>query len=61
MGRLFCFRGSGNINVLRTKVDLALEWQREVVSKLFELLCFVLLGAAPIRYVQAGILNLPHL
>ena len=28
--------------------------------KLFALLCFVFLGDAPIPYVQAAILNLPH-
>ena len=41
-------------------VDLALELQREVVCKLLELLCFVFLRAAPIAYVMAAILNLPH-
>ena len=30
------------------RVGLALEYQREVVCKLFELLCFVFLGVAPI-------------
>ena len=38
-----------------------LEQQREVVCKLFELLCFVFLGAAPIPYVQAAILTWPIL
>ena len=32
-------------------VDLALQQQREVVCKLFELLCFVFLEAAPIPYM----------
>ena len=42
------------------KVDLTLEQLRDVVYKLFALLCFVFLGAAPILYVQVAILNLPH-
>ena len=33
-------------------VDLELEWQREVVCKLFEPLCFAFLGAGPISYVK---------
>ena len=43
-------------------VDLALEKQWEVVCKLFELLYFIFLGAAPIHvpYVLAAILNMPH-
>ena len=43
------------------RVDLALEQQRDVVCKFSTLLCVVFLGAAPIPYVQATILNLPHL
>ena len=43
------------------RVDLATRQQRDLVcSKLFELLCFVFLRAAPIPYVQVAILNLPH-
>ena len=30
------------------KVDLAIEQQRDVLCKLFELLCFVLLQATPV-------------
>ena len=37
-----------------------MEQQKDVVCKLFALLCFVSLGAAPIPYVQAAILNLPY-
>ena len=32
----------------------------DVVCKLFALLCFIFLGAAPIHYAQMAILNLPH-
>ena len=32
----------------------------DVVCKLFELLRFIFLGAAPILYALAAILNLPH-
>ena len=39
------------------RVDLAIEWPREVVCRLFALLCFFFLGAAPIPYVQAAILK----
>ena len=42
------------------RVDLAIEWPREVVYRHFAFLCFVFLGAAPIPYVQAAILNLLH-
>ena len=42
------------------RVDLAIEEQRDAVCKLFVLLCYVFLGAAPISYGQAAILNLPH-
>ena len=33
------------------RVDLAIEYPRDVVCTLFALLCFVFLGAAPIPYV----------
>ena len=42
------------------KVNLALEQLWDVVHKVFALLCFIFLGAAPIPYVQEAILNLPH-
>ena len=43
--------------------NLALKSLKDIVHvcKLFELLCFSFLGAAAILYVQAAILNLPHL
>lgn len=41
------------------RVALSLEYLRDVVRKLFAILCFVFLGAALIPYVQAAILNLP--
>ena len=45
------------------RVNLALEQQRNVVYKLFELLCLVSVAAAPIytSYAQAAILNLPEI
>ena len=49
---------SALLNVSGTyRVDLAIEEPREVVCRHFTLLCFVFLGAAPILYVQATILN----
>ena len=42
-------------------IDLALEKLSKVICKLFELPCFIFLGAPLIPYVQAAILNLPHL
>ena len=49
------------INVSRTnRVDLELEYQRDVVCQLFAFLCSAFLGAAPLSYEQAAILNLPH-
>ena len=54
MNKLKIFR-FGFLTLLKVSgtfgVDLALEKQREVVCKLFEVLCFVFLGAAPIPYV----------
>ena len=41
-------------------VDLAIEKPRDVVYKHFGFVCFVFHGAAPIPYLQAAILNLPH-
>ena len=38
-------------------VDLAIEKPRDVVYKYFAFVCFVFHGAAPIPYVQAGILK----
>ena len=42
------------------RVHLASEQQRDVVCKLYALLCLVFLGTAPIIYEQATILNLSH-
>ena len=42
------------------RIDLALEHQREVVCKFSETSASLFLGAAPIPYVQAAILNLPN-
>ena len=41
-------------------VDLAIVKPRDVVYKHFAFVCFVCNGAAPIPFVQADILNLPH-
>ena len=58
--KFLCLVFSTLLNDSRTfRVDLALEQLRDVVCKLFALLCFVFLWAAPIPYVQAAILNLP--
>ena len=40
------------------RVDLTLELQIELVSKLFELLSFIFHGSVPIPNVHAAILNL---
>ena len=57
----FAFGFSALLKVSGTcRVDLAIEKPREVVCRRFALLCFVFLGAAPIPYVQAAILNLLH-
>ena len=39
-------KGSGT-----SGVDIALEYQREIVCKAFELLCFIFLGVVPLPYV----------
>ena len=59
-----CLVFSTLLKISRTyTVGSRVEQQRDAVCKLFELLCFVFLGAAPIpycMYVQAAILNVPH-
>ena len=58
---MFCMAFSNLLKVSGVfRVDLAIEYQRDVVCRLFSSLCFVFLRAAPIPYAQAAILNLPH-
>ena len=49
------------VKVSRTYKDFAVELRRDIPCNLLALLCFILLGAAPIPYVQAAILDLPHI